>query len=165
MPPGYGIAFLATVHTGGKALGLPGAYIAGPKLLKEYLVNKCRHLIFTTAMPAAVGAWWRDRIPQVQSDDAGRESLHRNAAAFRDSLGVHDITAPGSHYVVPVIVGQDEPSVRAATILQEHGYDVRAIRPPTVPHGTCRLRVSVHADHDPGVLTRLANAIAGAISS
>jgi 7-keto-8-aminopelargonate synthetase-like enzyme len=154
---------LATVHTGGKALGLPGAYICGSKLLKEYLTNRCRHLIFTTALPAAVGAWWRDRVPQVQADDGGRESLHRNAATFRESLAKHGITPPGAHYVVPVIVGEDEPSVRAATALQQQGYDVRAIRPPTVPHGTCRLRVSVHADHDPAVLVQLADAIADAV--
>lgn len=156
---------LATVHTGGKALGLPGAYICGSKLLKEYLTNKCRHLIFTTALPAAVGAWWRDRIPEVQADDAGRNALHRNAAVFRERLAGHGITPPGSHYVVPVVVGQDEPAVRAATALQEQGYDVRAIRPPSVPAGTCRLRISVHADHDPAVLTKLADAVAAAVRS
>jgi 8-amino-7-oxononanoate synthase len=154
---------LASIHTGGKALGLPGAYVCGSKLLKDYLVNRCRHLIFTTALPAAVGAWWRDRIPQVQADDAGRRALHRNAALFRERLAGHGIAPPGAHYVVPVIVGQDEPSVKAATALQEQGFDVRAIRPPSVPQGTCRLRVSVHADHDPAVLTQLADAIAGAL--
>lgn len=156
---------LATVHTGGKALGLPGAYICGSKLLKEFLVNKCRHLIFTTALPAAVAAWWREQIPRVQADEAGRADLHRNATRFRESLAKHGIVPPGSHYVVPVIVGQDEPSVRAATALQQQGYDVRAIRPPTVPHGTCRLRVSVHADHTSDVLEQLANTLAGAIRS
>jgi 8-amino-7-oxononanoate synthase len=66
---------------------------------------------------------------------------------------------------VPVIVGQDEPSVRAAQRLQEQGYDIRAIRPPSVPHGTCRLRVSVHADHDSVVLGTVADAIAAAVTS
>jgi 8-amino-7-oxononanoate synthase len=132
-------------------------------LLKEYLVNRCRHLIFTTALPAAVGAWWRERIPQVQADRDGRAALHRNAALFRGRLTEHGINPPGSHYVAPVIVGRDEPSVRAATKLHEQGYDVRAIRPPSVPPGTCRLRVSVHADHEPAVLVRLADAIAEAV--
>ena len=154
---------LATVHTGGKALGLPGAYVCGSRLLKEYLTNKCRHLIFTTALPAAVGAWWRDRIPQVRADDAGRIRLRRNAAAFREALARHGIAPPGADYVVPVIVGHDEPAVRAAAGLQGQGFDVRAIRPPTVAHGTCRLRVSVHADHDPAVLACLADAIAAEI--
>ncbi|HJZ55059.1 MAG TPA: 8-amino-7-oxononanoate synthase [Gemmataceae bacterium] len=156
---------LATVHTGGKALGVPGAYICGSMLLKEFLVNHCRHLIFTTALPAAVGAWWRDRIPQVQADDAGRQQLHRNAALFREELATHGVRPPGSHYVVPVVVGQDEPAVRAATKLQELGYDIRAIRPPSVPPGTCRLRISVHADHDPAVLRQLADHVVQALGS
>ncbi len=154
---------LATVHTGGKALGLPGAYVCGSKLLTEFLTNTCRHLIFTTALPAAVGAWWREQIPRVQADDAARRLLHENAAGFRAALAGRGLTPGGRDYVVPVIVGPDESSVRAARELQSRGYDVRAIRPPTVPAGTCRLRVSVHADHDAAVLSQLADAIAGVL--
>ena len=156
---------LASIHTGGKALGLHGAYICGSKLLKEYLINRCRHLIFTTALPAAIGAWWRERIPLLQADDASRTLLHLNAAIFRSRLAEYGIAPPGSHFVVPVIVGQDEPAVRAARLLQEWGYDVRAIRPPSVPQGTCRLRISVHANHDPLVLIELADCIASAVQS
>ena len=156
---------LASIHTGGKALGLHGAYICGSKLLKEYLINRCRHLIFTTALPAAIGAWWRERIPQIQADDASRSLLHLNAAIFRSRLAEYGIAPPGSHFVVPVIVGQDEPAVRAARLLQEWGFDVRAIRPPSVPQGTCRLRISIHANHDPLVLIQLADAIASAVQS
>jgi len=154
---------LASIHTGGKALGLHGAYICGSKLLKEYLVNRCRHLIFTTALPPAIAGWWLERIPRIQTDDAARSALHGNAALFRDQLAEHGIVPPGSHYVVPVIVGADAPAVRAAAFLQERGYDIRAIRPPSVPHGTCRLRVSVHADHSPDVLRQLADAVAEAV--
>jgi 8-amino-7-oxononanoate synthase len=156
---------LASIHTGGKALGLHGAYICGSKLLKEYLVNRCRHLIFTTALPPAIAEWWLDRIPRIQTDDAARTALHGNAARFRSRLAEHGIHPPGSHYVVPVIVGADAPAVRAATFLQERGYDIRAIRPPSVPHGTCRLRVSIHADHSPEVLRQLADAVAEAVRS
>ncbi|HEX4613325.1 MAG TPA: 8-amino-7-oxononanoate synthase [Urbifossiella sp.] len=151
---------LATVHTGGKALGLPGAYVCGSKLLKEFMTNTCRHLIFTTALPAAVGAWWREQVPRVRADDEARARLHANAAAFRSALAATGTPGAGTEYVVPVVVGGDEPSVRAATELQRRGYDIRAIRPPTVPAGTCRLRVSVHANHDPAVLARLAGDIA-----
>ena len=58
---------LATVHTGGKALGVPGAYVCGSGLLREYMVNRCRHLIFTTALPPAVGAWWLDMLSRVKA--------------------------------------------------------------------------------------------------
>src|SRR6185437_8378210 len=156
---------LASIHTGGKALGLHGAYICGSKLLKEYLVNRCRHLIFTTALPPAIAAWWLERIPRIQTDDAARTALHGNAAHFRARLAEHGIHPPGSHYVVPVIVGADAPAVRAAALLQERGYDIRAIRPPSVPHGTCRLRVSIHADHSQEVLRQLADAVAEAVRS
>jgi 8-amino-7-oxononanoate synthase len=156
---------LASVHTGGKALGLPGAYICGSKLLKEYLVNRCRHLIFTTALPAAIGQWWLERIPEVRAAHGRREMLHRNTKGFRERLADQGIRPPGSHYVVPVIVGHDEPAVQAAEMLQRRGFDVRAIRPPSVPHGSCRLRISIHADHDPALLVQLADAIGEAVRS
>lgn len=156
---------LASLHTGGKALGLPGAFLCGSKLLKEYLTNKCRHLIFTTALPPAVGQWWLEQIPRVQRDNHRREKLHANAKLFRGRLAEHGIHPPGSHYVVPVIVGEDPPAVAAAAKLQELGFDVRAIRPPTVPHGTCRLRISIHANHEDADLLRLADAVAAAVRS
>jgi len=154
---------LASVHTGGKALGVPGAYVAGSRLLKDYLINRCRHLIFTTALPAACGAWWLAALPRVRADDAGRATLHANAALFRAALGRRGINPPGGHYVVPVILGDNAPAVRAARRLQEEGYDVRAIRPPSVPPGTARLRISVHADHDPALLERVAAAVGEAV--
>jgi 8-amino-7-oxononanoate synthase len=151
---------LATVHTGGKALGVPGAYICCSKALKEYLINKCRHFIFTTALPPAVGQWWLDALEKTQKDDAGRASLHENAAYFRGELQKRGIKVGGSHYVVPIILGDDTAAVRAAEALQKEGFDVRAIRPPTVPPGTARLRISIHADHDSKDLRALAEAIA-----
>jgi 8-amino-7-oxononanoate synthase len=154
---------LATVHTGGKALGVTGAYICGSTLLKEYLVNKCRHLIYTTALPPAVADWWLDMLPRVHADDDGRRRLHGNAAAFREALAAKGIRAAGSEYVVPVMLGNDAQAVKAAAVLQEQGFDVRAIRPPSVPPGTSRLRISIHADHEPETLNRLANAIAEAV--
>lgn len=150
---------LATMHTGGKALGVPGAYIAGSQLLKNYLINRCRHLIFTTAMPAACGAWWLDMLPRVQSDDAGRNALHQAAAFVRSRLAARGIAELGDSYIVPIVIGDDAPAVRAAKNLQDQGYDIRAIRPPSVPPGTSRLRISIHADHEPAMLASLIEAI------
>ncbi len=138
---------LATVHTGGKALGVPGAYICGAARLKEYLVNRCRHLIFTTAPAPALGAWWLAALQRVRVDEAGRRALHGNAAAFRAALAHCGVETPGSDYIVPVLIGADGRAVAVASRLQEQGYDIRAVRPPTVPVGTARLRVSLHADH------------------
>ena len=133
---------------------------AGSVRRKEHLVNHCRHLIFTTALPPAIGAWWRAALPRVQSDDAGRRALHAAAEGFRAALARRGIAALGQNYVVPIVLGNDDPAVRAAGALQEAGYDIRAIRPPSVPPGTARLRISVHADHEPAMLAALAEAVA-----
>jgi 8-amino-7-oxononanoate synthase len=156
---------LASVHTGGKALGVPGAYIAGSRLLTEYLTNRCRHLIFTTALPPECGRWWLEMLPKVQTDGAGRRALHENATLFRSELAQHGINALGEHYIVPIVLGDDPRAVAASRRLQEAGFDIRAIRPPSVPPGTSRLRVSVHTDHEPVMLTRLAEEIASACAT
>lgn len=155
---------LATVHTGGKALGVTGAYVCGSRLLKDYLVNKCRHLIFTTALPPAVGAWWLEMLPRVRADVAGRDKLRSSAAAFHAILARHGVQTRGDSYIVPVILGDDSTAVRVAGDLQALGYDVRAIRPPSVPQGTARLRISIHADHDPTVVAALAEAVASCVT-
>jgi len=150
---------LATVHTGGKALGVCGAYLCGSKLLKELLVNRCRHLIFTTALPPVAGAWWLDRLNRVRTDEAGRAKLHANARRFRECVP----DAIGSSYIVPLVLGDDTRAVGVAANLQERGFDVRAIRPPSVPKGTARIRVSIHADHDAATLDALADAVREAV--
>lgn len=154
---------LASMHTGGKALGVPGAYIAGSQLLKEYLINRCRHLIFTTALPAATGVWWQTMLPHVQADQVGRQQLHESASFFRGRLHELGVATLGDSYVVPVVIGDDAPAVAAANRLQAAGFDVRAIRPPSVPLGTARLRISIHANHPRDVLTQLASAVADAV--
>jgi 8-amino-7-oxononanoate synthase len=156
---------LATVHTGGKALALPGAYIAGSNLLKEYLTNRCRHLIFTTALPPAIGAWWMQQLPHVQRDHSRRRQLHENWVTFRSRLAGLGVVAGGTEYILPVVVGDDKRAVAAAAHVRAAGFDVRAIRPPSVPTGTSRLRISIHADHEPAVLVRLAETVADALSN
>jgi 8-amino-7-oxononanoate synthase len=156
---------LASVHTGGKALALPGAYIAGSRLLKDYQTNRCRHLIFTTALPPAVGEWWLEGLSRVCGDDAARRRLQANSVHFRNELARHGVVAIGTEYIVPVIVGDDAPAVAAATRVQSAGFDVRAIRPPSVPPGKARLRISIHADHRPDDLTRLAKTVADALAN
>jgi 8-amino-7-oxononanoate synthase len=155
---------LASVHTGGKALAWPGAYIAGSRLLKEYLTNRCRHLIFTTALPPVIGGWWLEGLARVREDEAARQQLHAHALRFRTGLARHGVAAIGTDYIVPVIVGDDAPAVAAAARIQSAGFDVRAIRPPSVPPGKARLRISIHANHQPDDLDRLVTTIADALS-
>jgi len=156
---------LATVHTGGKALGVCGAYICGSGQLRELLINRCRHFIFTTALPPTVGAWWLEALARAQSDNAGRANLHVAAAVFRAELTRHDIPMRGAHYIVPVVLGSDGRATEVARRLRAAGWDIRAIRPPSVPLGTARLRISVHADHAPQTLTAVAAAVAEELTS
>jgi 8-amino-7-oxononanoate synthase len=154
---------LASIHTGGKALGVTGAYVCCSRLLRDYLINKCRHLIFTTALPPAIGTWWLEMLPKVQEDNSGRRQLHQNAKQFHAALSQRGVPTLGDSYIVPVILGDDPEAVKAATRLQEQGYDIRAIRPPSVPQGTARLRISIHADHRSELLDQLASHVAEAI--
>jgi len=151
---------LATMHTGGKALGVVGAYVVGSRLLRDYLINRCRPLIFATALPPQVGKWWKEALDRVWHDDDGRRRLHRLTASFRSELTRHGVEAGGSQFIVSIPCGTDSAAVHSANSLQAAGFDVRAIRPPTVPPGTARLRISIHADHESSVVAALAAAIA-----
>jgi 7-keto-8-aminopelargonate synthetase-like enzyme len=155
---------LATVHTGGKALGVLGAYVCGSALLKQVLVNRCRPLLFSTALPAAVGAWWLEMVRQVPGDSRRRQLLHEHTRLFRQELARHHVAALGEHYVVPVVLGDDARATAAAEQLQQAGFDMRAVRPPTVAVGSARLRIAIHADHDPAALRSAAAAVAEAIA-
>jgi 8-amino-7-oxononanoate synthase len=154
---------LATMHTGGKALGVPGAYLVGSRLLKDYLINRCRHLIFSTALPAICGQWWCEMLPQVKADAEGRRALHVKASRFRQQLQNAGVPILGSEYVVPVVLGDNATAVSVARNLQGQGFDIRAIRPPSVPVGTSRLRISIHADHDDRLLDALATSVIDAV--
>ena len=154
---------LASMHTGGKALGVTGAYVCGSALLRDVLVNRCRHFIFTTALPPALGAWWLDILPRVQAADERRHVLHQAARFFRAELEWQGSHTSVSDYIVPVLLGDDECAVQAGARLQAAGWDVRAIRPPTVPPGSARLRISIHADHDADTLAAAAAAVAEVI--
>lgn len=156
---------LASVHTGGKALGVCGAYVCGSRMLRDYLVNRCRHLIFTTALPPVIGAWWLEMLPRVRSADAQRIQLLANAQLAHGILTQYRIRTLGDSYIVPVILGEDAEAVRVATALQHNGFDVRAIRPPSVPQGTSRLRISIHADHPPALVRQLVETVISCATS
>ncbi len=151
---------LATIHTGGKALGVAGAYVCGSRLLREWLVNHCRHLIFTTALPPLLAPVWLETLRRTRTDQDGRARLHENARRFRETLRACGFAAGGDAYIVPVILGDDDRANRAADALQRRGWDVRAIRPPSVPAGSAQLRISIHADHSSDQLDALAQGIA-----
>ena len=138
-----GLHNVVTLHTCGKAMGVEGALICGPRILIDYLINRARAFIFSTApsplMAVAVSAAI-DRIEQADDLRARLGTLQTDAAeAICAPLG---LPKPRSQ-IIPVVLGDDKRAMAAASALQQAGFDIRGIRPPTVPPGTSRLRISL----------------------
>jgi 8-amino-7-oxononanoate synthase len=133
------------VGTFGKALASLGAFAVTAAPLKEYFVNTVRPFIFTTALPPAVLSWSRLTLRRMQG--MGRERLELAALGrrLRGELAARGRSTGGDSQIVPVIAGEDEAAARLALRLQEAGYLVLPIRPPTVPPGTARVRLSLTA--------------------
>ena len=146
-PEGVGLAGLQGVApdllmgTLGKALGSSGAFVCGNTLLIRHLVNTCRGFIYSTALPpAAVGAAI-EGLRLARTEPWRREQALHKAARIRTALGL-----PGQpSAIVPVVLGEDTRAVEVAGKLQAKGFDVRAVRPPTVPEGSARLRITTGA--------------------
>jgi 8-amino-7-oxononanoate synthase len=134
----------ATVHTCGKALASAGAFVCGSRVLREFLINYARTLIFSSAMPAYMAGQIRAALRLAREVKSDRKRLLDTAAVLAMMLGVDGWRGPGTHsQIVPVVLGSNEDAISAAGFLQEQGFAVRAIRPPTVPVGSARLRLSL----------------------
>lgn len=155
----------ATVGTMSKALGSYGGFVAGPALLKELLVNRSRTLIYTTALPPLVAASGRAALGILEGEPELGARLLQKAQIFRQALERAGICAlPGESQIVAVVVGGNENTVRAAAALRQLGYLVPAIRSPTVPQGTERLRFSLTLGHDDAELLEVVAALKGVFS-
>jgi 8-amino-7-oxononanoate synthase len=165
-PSGRGIAaehgnmqyLAATLHTCGKALGSAGAFVCGSAVLKEHLINHGRTFIFSTAMPPYMAEQIRAALRLALAMDKERGELlgrSRRLDAELRSQGWH--TGNSASQIVPVVVGENEQALAAAEFLQREGFAVRAIRPPTVPPGSARLRFSLTCAIAEDELMRLEN--------
>lgn len=160
----YGVErrITAAVSTCGKALGLCGAFVTGSAVLIDYLVNRARPFIFSTAQPPVLLAAIHAALDIVESEPGRRDRVLMLAARLRRRLvngGVDCLRSTGP--IVPVILGDSGLAVRVARGVRSRGFDVRAVRPPAVRPRTARLRVSVHADHTEEQIDHLAEAILG----
>jgi 8-amino-7-oxononanoate synthase len=134
-----------SINTGGKALGVAGAFVAGPAWAIEYLIQRARPFIFSTAPPPALASALEASLDVVELEPQRRERLRELAAKLRARLRTAGIPiGAGRSHIIPVLIGDNDAAVAVAEALQKEGFDVRAIRPPTVPPGTARLRVSVN---------------------
>lgn len=136
------------IGTLGKAFGTAGAFVAGSDDLIETLIQKSRSYIFTTAMPAAIAAATRKSLQLLEKETWRREKLQALISQFRVGASDLNLTLVDSMTAIqPVIVGSSEQALTLSEKLLEHNILISAIRPPTIPEGTARLRVTFSADH------------------
>jgi 8-amino-7-oxononanoate synthase len=167
-PAGHGLAVaagitskvLAVIHTCGKSLASAGAFVCGPAVLKEHLLNHARTFIFSTALPPYFAAQIQAALRLAEGMDTDRASLLQRAATLRAALQSEGFdTAATASQIVPVVIGHNDATLDAAEHLQRDGFAVRGIRPPTVPEGGSRLRLSLTTRISQDELSRLVHSL------
>jgi 8-amino-7-oxononanoate synthase len=156
---------LATIHTGGKALGSGGAWVAGSRALRDVLVNRARSFVFSTAPLPVLCAALSAGLDLVEREPERRREVHRKSALLTRALAAAGIETGSSSMIVPVVVGGNDAATALQVSLAAAGFDVRAIRPPSVAPGTARLRVTVRYPVSDADLLRFASSIAGLTSN
>lgn len=135
-----------TINPCGKAMGASGAFVSGPSYLRDLLINSARGFIYTTAGSPWIAAALHACLPLIATSEERRHHLQDLSHEVRWQLKEMDFDiGPSASHIVPVILGQEGISLRCERELEDKGILVRAIRPPTVPDGACRLRLSLHA--------------------
>ncbi len=140
----------------GKAVGTAGAFVAGSEVLIETLIQKARPYIYTTASPPAIAAATLKSIDLIERDSWRREKLNDSIAYFREQAGTLELELmPSQSAIQPLVVGDNHKALALSESLFEQGIHVTAIRPPTVPAGSARLRVTLSAAHEREHIDRL----------
>ncbi|WP_287028009.1 8-amino-7-oxononanoate synthase [Pseudomonas sp. UBA6310] len=151
------------VGTLGKAFGTAGAFVAGSEELIETLIQFARPYIYTTSQPPAVACATLKSLELLRGERWRREHLERLIAQFRDGaarIGLQLMDSPTP--IQPILIGDSARALRLSSLLRERGLLVGAIRPPTVPAGSARLRVTLSAAHSEAQVDRLLDALANA---
>jgi 8-amino-7-oxononanoate synthase len=147
----------------GKAVGTSGAFVAGSETLIETLIQKARTYIYTTAMPPAIAEATRASLKIVIAENWRRDKLNKLIAQFRKGalqLGLKMMPSASASAIQPLLIGDSQHAVAISAALREKGILVSAIRPPTVPQNTARLRITFSALHDESHINRLLSALA-----
>jgi 8-amino-7-oxononanoate synthase len=166
-PQGRGLAApfegrdnVITLHTCGKALGTVGGFILAPRVVRDFLVNRARPFIFATAPSPIIAAVTRVALEISRTNPVRREQLARLVQFAGSELRRRCNVEPSGSQILPVVVGADHAAVEIAAALQRKGFDIRAIRPPTVPEGTARLRIALTLNVDETIVADLFAALA-----
>ena len=153
--PGLEEVLIARIVTGGKALGSAGAFVLGSHTLRRTLLHRARSFIYTTGMPLPIAAALMAAMGVMPQLDTERKKIRQGAKRLADLLGLPEPAGA----IVPVPCGSPEKALELAAHLQKQGLQIHAVRPPTVPEGSSRLRIVVHADHNPEDLKAIAETI------
>jgi len=149
----------------GKAVGVSGAFIAGSDTLIETLIQRARSYIYTTASPPAASAAVMKSIDIIQQDDWRRAKLMELISYFKQQAAAMDIELmPSDSAIQPVVIGDNHNAVKASELLFDEGFHVAAIRPPTVPEGSARLRITLSAMHETGHIDMLLETLQSILS-
>lgn len=136
-----------SINPAGKALGVAGAFVAGPAWAIEYMVQRARPFVFSTAPPPSVAAALEASLALIASEPERRRRLRERSRRLRGCLNAAGIpTAECDSPIVPIVLGDVERTLAVAEMVSRRGFDIRAIRPPSVPRGTARLRISVNVN-------------------
>ncbi len=146
------------VGTLGKALGTTGAYVAGSTRLIEFLLNRARSFVFTTGTPPALAAATLEALRIAETEEWRRTTVRERATRLRQRLQLAGREIPGEPdgHIVPVLIGDPVRTMQIAADMRRRGFLIGGVRPPTVPEGTSRLRISVSAMHPRELIDALA---------
>ena len=148
------------VGTLGKAFGTFGAFVAGSETLIESLIQRARSYIYTTALPPAVAEATRTSLRLIQTESWRREKLQQLVKRFRQGASESGLPLMDSFTPIqPLLLGDTERALTVSQRMREQGFLISAIRPPTVPEGTARLRITISAEHEEAHVDRLLNAL------
>lgn len=155
-------AAAAVLHPCGKAMGASGALVTGSRRLIEYLVNHSRSFIYSTAPSPLLAVQLQAALAVVRREPQRRQQVRARAQQIRTELADAGLAALGAPEapIIPVMAGSDAAALTLEAALAAEGLDVRAIRPPTVPEGTARLRITAHAGQSPAACSRLVRVLA-----
>jgi 8-amino-7-oxononanoate synthase len=145
---------LITVHTCGKALGAAGALLCAPRILTDFLINRAKPFIYSTAPSPLMAVAVAESLIILREEPERRHQLHARIAFANEAARRVHLPSTGTQ-ILPVILRTDQAALAAAAALRANGFDVRAIRPPTVPEGTARLRISISLHVDAPTIERL----------
>lgn len=153
---------LIEIHTCGKAVGVAGGIICASNDIIDYMINAARPFIYSTAPPPLQALLTQKALEILASEEGDKKRMELNylLGFARSPHFMGDLFTQAESQILPVIFGDDSKAVETANALQEQGFDIRAIRPPTVPEGTARLRLSLSTNIDEATLQKFSDAIA-----